>query len=77
MHNDFIIVGPPEDSAKIKGIKSALEAFKRMATSNALFLSRGDNSGTHSRKKRYGKPQGLILRKKSGISRPVSEWVRL
>ena len=49
MHNDYIIVGPPEDSAKIKGIKSASEAFKKMAASNALFLSRGDNSGTHSK----------------------------
>ena len=59
MHNDFIIVGPPEDSAKIKGIKSALEAFKRMATSNALFLSRGDNSGTHSKEKAIWKAAGI------------------
>ena len=59
MHNDFIIVGPPEDSAKIKGIKSALEAFKKMATSNALFLSRGDNSGTHSKEKAIWKAAGI------------------
>jgi len=59
MHNDFIIVGPPEDSAKIKGIKSASEAFKKMAASNALFLSRGDNSGTHSKEKAIWKAAGI------------------
>ena len=63
MHNDFILVGPPEDSAKIKGIKSALEAFKRMATSNALFLSRGDNSGTHSKEKAIWKTAGINAEK--------------
>jgi tungstate transport system substrate-binding protein len=47
MHNDFIIVGPPGDSAKIKGIKLASEAFKRIASTQALFLSRSDKSGTH------------------------------
>src|SRR4030043_2137559 len=51
MHNDYIIVGPSEDSAKIKGIKSANESFKKIASSKALFLSRGDNSGTHSKEK--------------------------
>ena len=51
MHNDFIIVGPPEDPAKIKGIKSSSEAFKKIASGNALFLSRGDNSGTHAKEK--------------------------
>jgi tungstate transport system substrate-binding protein len=51
MHNDFIIVGPPEDPAKIKGTKSSSEAFKKIASGNALFLSRGDNSGTHAKEK--------------------------
>ena len=59
MHNDFIIVGPPEDSAKIKGIKSASEAFKKMAASNALFLSRGDNSGTNAKEKAIWKAAGI------------------
>jgi tungstate transport system substrate-binding protein len=48
MHNDFIIVGPADDPAGIKGIRSAKEAFTRIAHSNALFFSRGDNSGTHA-----------------------------
>ena len=49
MHNDFIVVGPPQDPAGLKGIKSAKEAFKKMAAAGALFLSRGDKSGTHSK----------------------------
>jgi len=48
MHNDFVIVGPPNDLAGIKSSKSAREAFKRIAEGNALFFSRGDNSGTHA-----------------------------
>lgn len=59
MHNDFIIVGPPEDSAKIKGMKSASESFKKIAISNALFLSRGDNSGTHAKEKSIWKATGI------------------
>jgi tungstate transport system substrate-binding protein len=59
MHNDFIIVGSPEDSAKIKGIKSAAEAFKKVAISKALFLSRGDNSGTHAKEKGIWKATGI------------------
>jgi len=47
MHNDFIIVGPATDPARIKGIKVAKEALKKIAGANALFFSRGDNSGTH------------------------------
>lgn len=49
MHNDFLIVGPREDPAKIKNSKSAAEAFKTIAGAKALFLSRADNSGTHSK----------------------------
>jgi tungstate transport system substrate-binding protein len=59
MHNDFIIVGPPEDSVKLKGIKSSSEAFKKIASGNALFLSRGDNSGTHAKEKAIWKAAGI------------------
>lgn len=51
MHNDFIIVGPATDPAKIKGVKSSSEALKLIANANALFVSRGDNSGTHAKEK--------------------------
>jgi len=59
MHNDFIIVGPSEDSAKIKGLKSSSEAFKKIASGKALFLSRGDNSGTHAKEKEIWKTAGI------------------
>lgn len=47
MHNDFLLVGPENDPAQIKGLKSAVEALKRIADAKATFVSRGDNSGTH------------------------------
>ncbi|KQC06497.1 MAG: tungsten ABC transporter substrate-binding protein [Smithella sp. SDB] len=52
MHNDFIIVGPSADPAKIKGVKSSAEAMKMIAKTENLFLSRGDNSGTHAKEKK-------------------------
>ena len=59
MHNDYIILGPSEDPAKIKGMKSATEAFKKIASAGALFLSRGDNSGTHSKERDVWKTAGM------------------
>jgi tungstate transport system substrate-binding protein len=52
MHNDFLIVGPAEDPAKIKATKSAVEAMRRIAEAKATFVSRGDNSGTHQLEKK-------------------------
>jgi tungstate transport system substrate-binding protein len=49
MYNDFVIIGPPNDPAKIKGTKSALEAFRKIAESGYSFVSRGDRSGTHTK----------------------------
>lgn len=46
MHNDFVIVGPATDPAKIKGETSAASAFKKIATAKSSFIARGDNSGT-------------------------------
>ena len=59
MHNDFVIVGPPEDSAKIKGIKAASDAFKKIASAQALFLSRSDKSGTHVKEMDIWKAAGI------------------
>ena len=52
MHNDFVILGPAADPAKIKGVREAAAAFKKIAVSGALFVSRGDNSGTHKKEKK-------------------------
>lgn len=51
MHNDFIIVGPAEDPAKISSIKVAVDAFKAISDSKAMFISRGDDSGTNAKEK--------------------------
>ena len=59
MHNDFIIVGPSEDSAKIKGMRSAAESFKKIASAKALFLSRADKSGTHVKEMDIWKAAGI------------------
>ena len=59
MHNDYIIVGPAGDPAKVKGVNPTTEAFKKIAASESLFLSRGDNSGTHSKEKAIWKASGI------------------
>ncbi len=59
MHNDFIIGGPLQDPAKIKGLKSSSEAFKKIFAAKVLFLSRGDNSGTYAKEKKIWKTSGL------------------
>ena len=59
MHNDYIIVGPADDPAKIKGMKSTPESFKMIASAAALFLSRGDNSGTNAKEKEVWKAAGI------------------
>jgi tungstate transport system substrate-binding protein len=50
MYNDFVIIGPTEDPAKIKGMKAA-DALKAIATTGSRFVSRGDNSGTYNLEK--------------------------
>jgi tungstate transport system substrate-binding protein len=59
MHNDFVIVGSAADPAKIKGAKTSAEAFKKIAESQSLFISRGDNSGTHAKEKALWKAAGV------------------
>jgi tungstate transport system substrate-binding protein len=59
MHNDFIVIGPPADPAGIKAAKSTMEAFKKIAEAGSLFLSRGDNSGTHAKENGIWKAAGI------------------
>jgi tungstate transport system substrate-binding protein len=59
MHNDFIIVGARQDPAKIKGLRSAVEAFKKIASARILFISRGDNSGTDAQEKAVWRDCGI------------------
>jgi tungstate transport system substrate-binding protein len=59
MYNDFVIVGPKEDPAKIKALKSADASLKAIAAAKAPFISRGDNSGTHNLEKTLWKEAGI------------------
>ncbi|MDZ4164658.1 MAG: substrate-binding domain-containing protein [Smithellaceae bacterium] len=59
MYNDFYIAGPAHDPAGIMGAPSALEAFKRIAASGSLFISRGDGSGTDRKEKSLWALAGL------------------
>jgi len=63
--NEFYIVGPPDDPARISEAQSAADAYKRIASAKSKFFSRGDNSGTHKKE--------MDIWKKSGIS-PSSDW---
>ncbi len=59
MHNDFVLVGPPEDPAGVRGATDALEALRRIAAAQALFLSRGDDSGTHKKERALWEEAGI------------------
>ncbi len=65
MYNDFVLLGPAEDPAGIKGCGSAKEALRAIAAKRAPFISRGDDSGTHKKE--------LLLWKGAGIS-PRGAW---
>lgn len=59
MYNDFIIVGPATDPARIAGIRDATTALQQIAQSEARFASRGDNSGTHKKEMSLWKSAGI------------------
>ena len=66
MYNDFVIIGPNNDPAKIKGLKSAQEAFRKLAGNGFPFVSRGDNSGTHTKE--------VAIWEKTGIEPKGQKW---
>ena len=59
MYNDFLVIGPEADPAKIRGEKSVVAALKKIAETGARFVSRGDNSGTHNLEKSLWKEAGI------------------
>ena len=59
MYNDFVVIGPAEDPARVKGTKKAADALKAIADAGARFVSRGDNSGTHVLEKSLWKLAGV------------------
>lgn len=68
MYNDFVLVGPGGDPAGIAGKTSATEALAAIAHAQALFASRGDDSGTHTKE--------LSLWEKAGIATPAGDWYK-
>jgi tungstate transport system substrate-binding protein len=67
MHNDFVIIGPESDPAKIKGMTDSTQAMAAIATAKATFVSRGDDSGTHKKE--------LSVWEKAGI-KPEGDWYK-
>ena len=59
MHNDFVIVGPPDDPAGAGGMSDPVAAMIQIANSNAPWVSRGDDSGTHKKEKAFWQQAGL------------------
>jgi tungstate transport system substrate-binding protein len=70
MYNDFIIVGPKVDPAKVAGGKDVFVALQKISAAKALFISRGDKSGTHQAELRYWSGAGVDLNAVKG------EWYR-
>jgi tungstate transport system substrate-binding protein len=66
MYNDFVIVGPESDPAKVAGTKDVLDALRKIEAAKAPFVSRGDKSGTHAAELRYWKAAGIDLDKSKG-----------
>ncbi len=58
MYNDFVILGPPTDPAGLQGMTNAAKAFQKIARAEAAFVSRGDESGTHTKEKAIWKTTG-------------------
>lgn len=65
MYNDFVIVGSQDDPAGIKGMTDAAQAFAQIAETQATFISRGDDSGTHTKEKAIWEAAGI---------QPEGEW---
>jgi tungstate transport system substrate-binding protein len=59
MYNDFVILGPANDPAKIRGMTDAVSALKKIQTTKSVFISRGDQSGTHKMEIRLWNMAGL------------------
>ncbi|MCK5623821.1 MAG: extracellular solute-binding protein [Alphaproteobacteria bacterium] len=66
MYNDFVIVGPAADPAKVGGMKDPLAALHKIAATQAVFASRGDDSGTHKKELSLWKGAGLDVASASG-----------
>ncbi len=78
MYNDFVIVGPMADPAGVTGLADVAAALTQIAESESLFISRGDNSGTHIKEQSLWQATALPLVENESLSetalRPAGEW---
>ncbi len=80
MYNDFVIVGPAADPAGIKGLTDGGAAFAKIAETASPFISRGDNSGTHTKEQSIWEASGLTLIEAADVDptkpykRPEGDW---
>lgn len=65
MHNDFVVIGSATDPAAIKGMSDAGKALNKIATAKATFISRGDDSGTHTKEQFLWQQSGVTLAKQT------------
>lgn len=65
MYNDFVVAGPVADQARVRG-RDVIEAFRRIARAKAMFVSRGDESGTHKMELGYWKAAGVEAQSNPG-----------
>ncbi len=66
MYNDFVVLGPPADPARVASADDAADAFARIADAAAPFISRGDNSGTHVKELSLWKAAGVSDQRRTG-----------
>lgn len=66
MYNDFVLIGPKSDPAKVGGGKDILDALRKIEAAKAPFVSRGDRSGTHAAELRHWKDAGVDIEKVKG-----------
>jgi tungstate transport system substrate-binding protein len=65
MHNDFVLLGPADDPAGIKGMSDAGKALEKIAAAKSTFVSRGDDSGTHTKEQFLWRQSGVTLDEKT------------
>ena len=68
MYNDFVLVGPKDDPAGVRGLKDIGDAMKRIQEKHVKFVSRGDESGTHIMEKRLWREENIVTEGKNYLS---------
>ena len=78
MYNDFVLIGPKSDPARVVGMQDVAQAFRMIKAAHAPFVSRADKRAPISPNSSYGRPPASTSRRTRGpgIARPARAWVR-